>query len=57
LVNYRNYITVNKRMLTQGRLDQVAFVTDGKRQRLEGRFPHIKCFKCGEFSGIKKATV
>jgi hypothetical protein len=53
LVKYRNYITMNKRTVTQGGLDQVAFVTDGKRQRLECRFPHIKCFKCGEFSRYK----
>jgi hypothetical protein len=53
LVNYRNYITVNKRTVTQGGLDQVAFVTDGKRQRTEGRFPHIKCFKCSEFGHYK----
>jgi hypothetical protein len=53
LVNYHNYITVNKRTVAQGGLDQVAFVTDGKRQRVEGRFPHIKCFKCGEFGHYK----
>jgi hypothetical protein len=53
LVNYHNYITVNKRTVTQGGLDQVAFVTDGKRQRVEGRFPHIKCFKFSEFGHYK----
>jgi len=32
LVNYRNYVTVNKRNAAQSGLDHVAFVTDGKRQ-------------------------
>jgi hypothetical protein len=32
LVNYRNYVTVNKRTVIQGGLDQVAFLTDGKNQ-------------------------
>jgi len=32
LVNYRNYVTVNKRTAIQGGLDQVAFLTDGKNQ-------------------------
>jgi len=44
LVNYRNYITVKKRNVQQGGLEQVAFVTDGKRQRTDGeenKFPHI----------------
>lgn len=44
LVNYRNYITVNKRNFSQG-LDQVAFVTEGKRQKFDGnsiKFPPIK---------------
>ena len=52
-MNYRNYITVNKRTAAQGGLDQLAFVTEGKRQRSKGRFPHIKCFKCGEFGHYK----
>jgi hypothetical protein len=50
LVNYRNYVTVNKRSVGQGGLDQVAFLTDGKRQKTNdeiNRFPHIRCFKCG----------
>ncbi len=56
LVNYRNYITVNKRPTPSGGLDQVAFVTEGKRQRTEGgenKYPHRKCFKCGVFGHYK----
>jgi len=56
LVNYRNYVTVNKRTTPSGGLDQVAFVTEGKRQRTEGgenKYPHIKCFKCGKFGHYK----
>jgi hypothetical protein len=56
LVKYRNYITVNKRPTPSGGLDQVAFVTEGKRQRTEGgenKYPHIKCFKCGVFRHYK----
>jgi hypothetical protein len=59
LVNYRNHITVNKRTANQSGLDQVAFVTEGKKFKGEGgkiqdkqlgkdflKFPDIKCFKC-----------
>jgi hypothetical protein len=55
LVNYWNYMTVNNRNFNQG-LDQVAFVTEGKRQRTDGdtiKFPHIKGFKCGQFGHYK----
>jgi hypothetical protein len=31
LVNYRNYVTVNKRNNSQSGLDQVAFFTEGKK--------------------------
>ena len=57
LVNYRNYVTVNKR--NSGQLDQVAFVTNGKKQKRDEdimsiiKFPNIKCFKCGEFGHCK----
>jgi hypothetical protein len=47
---------VNKRTIPSGGLDQVAFVTEGKRQRAEGgenKYPHIKCFKCGTFGHYK----
>jgi len=56
LVNYRNHVTVNKRNLSQSGLDQVAFITDGKKQETEDvkpldkdflKFSNIKCFKCG----------
>jgi len=56
LVNHRNHVTVNKRNLTQSGLDQVAFITDGKKQETEDvkpldkdflKFSNIKCFKCG----------
>jgi hypothetical protein len=56
LVNYRNYVTVNKRTVIQGGLDQVAFLTDGKKSRptKDGRYcPHIKCFKCNQFGHYK----
>jgi hypothetical protein len=55
LVNYRNYVTFNKRTSAQGGLDQVAFLTEGKKIRSEdGRhYPHIKCFKCGQFRHYK----
>jgi len=49
-------ITVNKRTAIQGGLDQVAFLTDGKKSRptKDGRhFPHIKCFKCNQFGHYK----
>ncbi len=56
LVNYRNYVTANKRNISHRGLDQVAFVAEGKRQRSDKdfkidkdflKFPNIKCFKCG----------
>jgi hypothetical protein len=62
LVNYRNYVTVNKRNISQGGLDQVAFITEGKRQKVDKnfkidkdflKFPNIKCFKCGQFGHCK----
>jgi len=56
LVNYRNYNNPQKRSAAQGGLDQVAFVVDGKRTKLDGslcKYPHIKCFKCGEFGHYK----
>jgi hypothetical protein len=56
LVNYRNYGNTGKRTAQQSGLDQVAFVTDRKRTKLDGmllKFPHIKCFKCGEFGHYK----
>jgi len=41
LVNYKNYNS--KRSLPQGGgLDQVAFITDGKRIKSGGSFPNIK---------------
>ena len=56
LVNYKNYNNPQKRNATQGGLDQVAFVVDGKRTKLDGslcKYTHIKCFKCGEFGHYK----
>jgi len=54
LVNYRNYVTVNKRNAAKSGLDHVAFVTDGKRQRGDDKqYPHIKCFKCNQFGHYK----
>jgi hypothetical protein len=41
LVNYRYN---NKRNVTGGGLDQVAFLADGKKQKRE--YPHIQCFNC-----------
>jgi hypothetical protein len=56
LVNFRNYGNTGKRNAQQGGLDQVTFITKGKRTKLNGslvKFPHIKCFKCGEFGHYK----
>jgi hypothetical protein len=54
LVNYKNYsANTNKRNAAQGGLDQVAFITEGKRLKTGKEFPHIKCFKCGEFRHYK----
>jgi len=62
LVNYQNHVTVNKRNLSQSGLDQVAFVTDGKKQKTEDikpldkdflKFLNIKCFKCGKYGHYK----
>jgi hypothetical protein len=36
LVKYRNHVTVNKRTANQSGLDQVAFVTEGKKLKGEG---------------------
>jgi hypothetical protein len=51
LVNYKNYNT-NKRTIPGG-LDQVAFVTDGKRMRNSKEHPHIQCFKCKKYGHYK----
>jgi hypothetical protein len=48
LVNYRHYNNNNKRTNIQGGLDQVAFVTEGKRTRGHGDYSHITCFKCNK---------
>jgi hypothetical protein len=66
LVKYRNHVTVNKRTANQSGLDQVAFVTEGKKLKGEGgktndkplgkdslKFPDIKCFKCGKYGHYK----
>jgi hypothetical protein len=56
LVNYHNYVTVNKRTALQGGLDQVAFLTDGKKSKAneDGRYyPRIKCSKCNQFGHYK----
>jgi hypothetical protein len=52
LVNYKNY-TSNKRTASQGGLEQVAFVTEGKKLKTGKEFPHIKGFKCGKFGHYK----
>jgi hypothetical protein len=44
LVNYQNHVTVNKRYLNQSGLDQVAYVTDGKKQKTEDAKPLDKDF-------------
>jgi hypothetical protein len=55
LVNYRNYVTVNKRNSNQNGLNQITFVVEGKKQRVDKdfkidkdffKFSNIKCFKC-----------
>ena len=56
LVNYKNYNNPQKRNAAQGGLNQVAFIVDGKQTKLDGslcKYPHIKCFKCGEFGHYK----
>jgi len=45
LVNYQNYSN-NKRSNTQGELDQLAFVAEGKHLKTGKEFLYIKCFKC-----------
>jgi hypothetical protein len=52
LVNYRNYNN-DKRQQVPGGLDQVAFITDGKRLKTGKEYPHIKCFKCGKYGHYK----
>ncbi len=51
LVNYKNYNT-NKRNIPGG-LDQVAFVTEGKRLKTNKEHPHIQCFKCKKYGHYK----
>jgi len=51
LDNYRTYN--NKRPQVPGGLDQVAFITDGKRLKTGNEYPHIKCFKCGKMGHYK----
>jgi hypothetical protein len=52
LVNYQTY-NKNKREQVTGGLDQVTFVTDGKRLKTGNEYPHIKCFKCGKMGHYK----
>jgi hypothetical protein len=56
LVNYKNYGNQqNKRSVASG-LDQEAFITVAKRTKSDGtlvKYPHVKCFKCGEFGHYK----
>jgi hypothetical protein len=35
LVNYQNYVTVNKRNSSQSGLDQVTFIAEGKKQKID----------------------
>ena len=51
LVNYTTYN--NKRPQAPGRLDQVAFITDGKRLKTGNEYPQIKCFKCRKMGHYK----
>jgi hypothetical protein len=58
-VNYSNF-NPQKRSTTQGGLDRLAFVTDGKRTKIDGplnKYPHIKCFKCSEFGHYKSDSL
>ncbi len=48
LVNYRSYNN-NKRMNISGGLDQVVFVTEGKRPKTGKEFPYKRCYKCGKY--------
>jgi hypothetical protein len=51
LVNYKNYNST-KRTAVPG-LDQVAFVTEGKRMKTDSQHPHIQCFKCKQYGHYK----
>jgi hypothetical protein len=44
-VNYKNYNSGKRTLANTGGLSQAAFVTEGKRIKSEGNYPHIKCFK------------
>jgi hypothetical protein len=52
LVNYKNF-NLHKRGAPEGGLDQVAFMTEGKKLKPNGNFLHIKCYKCGKFGHYK----
>jgi hypothetical protein len=52
LDNYKNFNS-HKRGAPEGGLDQVAFITEGKKLKPNGNFPHIKCYKCGKFGHYK----
>jgi hypothetical protein len=52
LVYFKNYNS-NKRGVPDGGLDQVAFMSEGKKLRTDGKFPHIKCFRWGKFGHYK----
>jgi hypothetical protein len=57
LVNYKNYAySQNKRNAASSGLDQVAFIAEAKRTKADGtlmKYPHRKCFKCGEYGHYK----
>ncbi len=52
LVNYKNF-NLHKRGAPEEGLDQVAFMTEGKKLKPNGNFLHIKCYKCGKFGHYK----
>jgi hypothetical protein len=57
LVNYKNCACLqNKRNAASSGLDQVAFIAEAKRTKADGtlmKYPHRKCFKCGEYGHYK----
>ena len=57
LVNYKNCACLqNKRNAASSGLDQVAFIAEAKRTKGDGtlmKYPHRKCFKCGEYGHYK----